>query len=1146
MTSKSRRLLRAMALGVALLCAPSLTRAQDALPTIQTVVGGGPVSAPALQVTLAQITAIARGPDGALYLALRDHAAVYRMSASGQVTVIAGNGSPGFTGDGGPASRAKLNAPSGVAVDAVGNVYIADRLAQRVRRVSVDGMISTFAGGGASQADGVPATQAALGDPRGLALTSTGDLLVADSSFVKVRRVSTAGVISTVAGNGSTSSTGEGVPATSTGLNVPIAVAVDPSGNILIAEYNGHRVRRVSGAGLISTFAGTGTAGGGGDGGAATGAQLNGPQGLAVDASGDVYIAEELGHRVRRVDALGSISRVAGTGVGGFGGDGGPATAALLLKPQAVGVDANDRLIIGDSDNQRLRRVEADGTITTIAGDGRIDGAWTCCLAGFSGDGGTATAAQLWSPGGIALDSAGNLFIADERNHRVRRVTPAGVITTVAGTGLPGYSGDGGLATAAQLNHPSGVSVDAAGNVFVADDLNARIRRVATNGTITTFAGTGQQGLGGDGGPANAAQLFRPRSVAVNSAGDVFIAEAGNQRVRKVTAGVITTIFIGSVTSVGLGSNGNVLVLEGNTQHRVLEVSPAGAVTPLVGTGIAGYSGDGGPATAARIYAPTGAALDSSGNLYLSDSGNNRIRVVSTSGQISTYAGLGGLGFEGDNGPAVLARFANPWGIAVDPLGRVFVADLSNNRIRAIIPPSPPVSTDDAYVTTAGTVLSVSAPGVLANDTSDGGTMTASLVGNVSHGTLTLAPTGGFSYQPVTGYFGIDAFTYRAINAVGSGNLVTVTLEVQPVVPLSAGDSYAVVSGSDLAIADPGVLGNDVSNGGAMVASLVSGVTHGVLTLTASGGFTYRSAAGFIGVDIFTYRATNTAGAGNVVSVTIQVNGRGLEAPQGLRVASVVGNVVTLRWTAPPGSATPENHVLEGGVTAGQVLASIPTGLAEPVFTFIAPTGSFFVRVHALGGGVRTAASNEVRLHVGTSVAPSAPTHLLGLVVGSRISLSWRNSFLGGEPQESLLDVTGSLTATLPLTATQTFDFPFVPGGTYTFSVRSRNGGGVSGPSNAVTLAFPEPCSGAPNTPTNFIAYLSQGLLHLLWEPPPAGAAPTDYVLGVTGSYVGSLPVGTSRQFQVVPPPGIFGLSVVARNACGSSSPTITTTVSVP
>ncbi|MCY4595485.1 MAG: NHL repeat-containing protein, partial [Bryobacterales bacterium] len=397
------------------------------------------------------------------------------------------------------------------------------------------GTIVTVAGNGEFFVrDGGPATGAEIASPSGVAVDTAGNLYIADSSSHRVRRVDPAGVITTVAGTDVRGYGGDGGAAANAQLHFPSGVAVDGLGNLYIADRSNHRVRKVDRAGVITTVAGTGELGYGGDGGPAAGAELASPSGVAVDGSGNLYIADESNHRVRRVDPAGVITTVAGTAALGYGGDGGPAASAELAFPLGVAVDGSGNLYIADSWNDRVRKVDRAGVITTVAGTGE---------RGYGGDGGPAASAQLYSPRGVAVDGSGNLYIADSSNDRVRRVDLAGVITTVAGTGALGYGGDSGPAVNARLGDPSAVAVDASGNLYIADGWNHRVRKVDRAGVITTVAGTGERGYGGDGGPAASAQLTFPRGVAVDGSGNLYIADSWNHRVRRVDlAGVITTV----------------------------------------------------------------------------------------------------------------------------------------------------------------------------------------------------------------------------------------------------------------------------------------------------------------------------------------------------------------------------------------------------------------------------------------------------------------------------------------------------------------------------------------------------------------------------------------------------------------------------
>ncbi len=329
--------------------------------------------------------------------------------------------------------------------------------------------------------------------------------------------------IETIAGTGAQGSSGDGGPATEAQINRPYGVAADSAGNLYIAGFLSHRIRKVTPAGVIDTFAGMGISGSTGDSGPATSARLNEPADLALDGAGNLYIADSNNNRIRRVDAAGVITTVAGGG--SSLGDGGPATSARLNLPYGVAADGAGNLYIADTGNHRIRKVDAaTGIISTVAGTG---------VSGYSGDGGAATSAQIDLPSGVAVDGSGNIYIADSDNDRVRKVDAAGVMTTTAGTGTAGYGGDGGAATAALLNNPWGMAVDDSGSLYIADSDNNRIRKVDAAGVITTVAGGGSS-LGDGGAPAEA-QLNQPTDVAVDGAGNLYIADAVNERVRKAT-----------------------------------------------------------------------------------------------------------------------------------------------------------------------------------------------------------------------------------------------------------------------------------------------------------------------------------------------------------------------------------------------------------------------------------------------------------------------------------------------------------------------------------------------------------------------------------------------------------------------------------
>ena len=331
----------------------------------------------------------------------------------------------------------------------------------------------------------------------------------------------------TVAGTGVLGNDGDGDQATEASIDRPRSIFTTPDGGFVWAQPWSNRVRKVGPDGTVSTIAGTGAAGFSGDGGQATSAVLNFVHSAAPTVDGGYLLADELNNRIRKISAAGVITTVAGTGAPGYAGDGGPANSAQINNPRGVVGLPDGGFLIPDSNNHRVRRVSPSGIITTVAGTG---------VQGFSGDGGTATAAQLSIPFGVAPTADGGFLIVDVGNQRVRKVSPGGVITTVAGTGVAGYSGDGGAAAAAQLNNPHNVVEQSDGGILIADTSNARVRRVAPNGTITTIAGTGVQAFGGDGAAATAAQLAAPKAVAVTAASDALIADEQNNRIRFVGA----------------------------------------------------------------------------------------------------------------------------------------------------------------------------------------------------------------------------------------------------------------------------------------------------------------------------------------------------------------------------------------------------------------------------------------------------------------------------------------------------------------------------------------------------------------------------------------------------------------------------------
>lgn len=331
--------------------------------------------------------------------------------------------------------------------------------------------------------------------------------------------------IVTIAGNGTLGYSGDGGPATTATLRYPWCLTIDAQSNIYFTDCSNSCVRKIDTAGIITTVAGTGVSGSSGDGGPATAAKFNGPTGIAVDKFGNIYIAENAGHRIRKINSSGIISTYAGTGISGYSGDGGAATNAQINNATEIAVDTFGNVYFPDQTENVIRSINTAGIINTIVGTG---------VGGYSGDGGAATLAQIQKPNDVFVDYYGNIFFTEYTNNTVRKVNTSGIVNTIAGMGTSGFSGDGGAATSALLFHPAGIDVNAAGDVFICDQDNNRVRKISVSGIITTIAGTGIGGYSGDNGPATAAQVKRPNKLIHDLDGNIIIADIDNDRVRAI------------------------------------------------------------------------------------------------------------------------------------------------------------------------------------------------------------------------------------------------------------------------------------------------------------------------------------------------------------------------------------------------------------------------------------------------------------------------------------------------------------------------------------------------------------------------------------------------------------------------------------
>jgi sugar lactone lactonase YvrE len=597
---------------------------------------------PATSAWLNAPQAIALDGAGNLYIADSGNNRVRRVGLAGIVTTVAGNGISGYSGDGAAAVNSEIANPTGLAFDQNGNVYIADNGNNAIRRITADGSIATvaqikapiglaidgtgklytasggvlyvfllggtpavFAGGGNGcgqqtdiLGDGCLASAAVLDSPQGIAIDSTGNVFIADSYDSRIRKVS-GGMVTTVAGGDSlcakkSNSIGDGCPATSATLGIIAGVAVDSSGNLFIADGN-NRIREVTG-GVISTIAGSSVNSNVGDGGMAASAQLQFPFGVALAGGGNLLISDTYDGRIREVHSNGVITTLAGGGSGcsqqtDTWGDGCPATSAILALPYGIAADSGGNVYVGDNapSGSTVRKIGTDGTITIFAGGGSGCQQETDSI----GDGCPAISASIGAVTGVATDTSGNVYFCDSGNFRIREIGPNGIINTIAGNGTPGYSGDGGPAAQATLLPPESIAVDGSGNIYFTDPLNFRVREITAQGTMMTIAGNGSSRYGGDGGPAISGGLSYPVGVAVDG--------------------------------------GNVYISDGISNIR--EVTPDGTISTIAGRNDAGYAGDGGLALNALLFGPTGLAVDSGGDLIFADATNSVVRGLWPEGE---------------------------------------------------------------------------------------------------------------------------------------------------------------------------------------------------------------------------------------------------------------------------------------------------------------------------------------------------------------------------------------------------------------------------------------------------------------------------------------------------------------------------------
>ncbi len=680
--------------------------------------------------------------SGNVYVADKNNHSIRKITSGGVVSTLAGTGTQGSMD--GAGNVAQFSYPYGVAVDGSGFVYVADTSNHRIRKITSGGVVSTLAGTGTQGSMDGAGNVAQFNNPYGVAVDGSGFVYVADKSNHSIRKITSGGVVSTLAGTG-TAGFMDGAGSVAQ-FSYPFGVAVDGSGFVYVADTSNHRIRKITSGGVVSTLAGTGTQGS--MDGAGNVAQFDAPQGVAVDNSGFVYVADSSNHRIREITSGGVVSTLAGTGTAGFMD--GASNVARFNQPFGVTVDGLGNLYVGGTwRNNRIRRIIVEPpTLDPICTNGTPSTAkvffantekCVSCNSGFDLNGeicggldpictngtpstvkvptantekcvscddyytfksnetcapvivetfaGTGTAgfmngagnvAQFYYPIGVEVDGSGFVYVVDTDNQRIRKITSMGVVTTFAGTGTAGFMD--GAGNVAQFNYPRGVAIDSSGNVYVADTGNNRIRKITSAGVVTTFAGTGT--AGSMDGAGNVAQFNYQRRVAVDGSGNVYVADTFNHRIRKITSTGVVSTLAGTGTAGNMDGAGNVaqfnkpngVAVDGSGNVYVAD-SESHRIRKITSTGVVST-------LASAFNKPRGVAVDGSGNVYVADTDNHRIQKITT-GVVTTLAGTTGTAGNMD-GAGNVAQFNRPYGVAVDSSGNVYVADTDNHRIRKI------------------------------------------------------------------------------------------------------------------------------------------------------------------------------------------------------------------------------------------------------------------------------------------------------------------------------------------------------------------------------------------------------------------------------------------------------------------------------
>jgi streptogramin lyase len=625
--------------------------------------------------------------SGNIYVADFVNNTIRKITPGGVVSTLAGSALSAGATDG-TGSTARFNGPTGLAVDAFANVYVADFYNDTIRKITPGGVVTTLAGTAlsAGAVDGA-GSAARFNGPSSVSLDTAGNVYVADLGNDTIRKITPVGTVTTFAGTalspGATDGTGSAAR-----FNRPGGLVVDTAGNVYVADTYNSTIRKITAGAVVTTLAGSAGSAGSADGASGT-ARFNYPNGVAVDSSGNIYVADTYNSTIRKITSNGAVGTLAGT-AGSSGATDGTGSAARFNGPVGVALDALGNVYVADFYNDTIRKVASGQVVTTVAGATGTRGSTNA----------TGGAARFNFPYGVAVTGAGNIYVADSQNDTIRSITPGGAVATFAGGVLTPGATDG-TGTGARFNTPDGVAVDGSGNVYVADTNNHTIRKITPAGVATTFAGSALN-PGSANGTGSAARFNYPSGVAVDSAGNVYVADTANHTIRKITPGGVVTTLAGLAGSFGptdgtgsvarfygpsgvaVDGSGNVYVAD-TDNDTIRKVTPAGVVTTLAGTGGIAGSADG-TGAAARFYYPEGVAVDGSGNIFVADTYNQTIRKVTSAGVVTTLAGVT-LSVNSADGTGSAARFNYPTSIAVDGSGTLYVADFDNSAIRKGVRP---------------------------------------------------------------------------------------------------------------------------------------------------------------------------------------------------------------------------------------------------------------------------------------------------------------------------------------------------------------------------------------------------------------------------------------------------------------------------